>query len=51
MIDNPLIQRELIGLLRTRRALVMLTGLAFALALLVVLRWPSDGVVDYSGKQ
>ena len=51
MIDNPLIQRELIGLLRTRRALVMLTGLAFAFALLVVLRWPSDGVVDYSGKQ
>ncbi len=48
-MSNPIIERELIGLLRTRRALVIQTLLAAALAGLVVLRWPSDARVDLTG--
>lgn len=49
MLNNPVIGRELLGLLRTRRSIVILTGVAVAFSLLIIARWPSDGVVDLSG--
>ncbi len=51
MIGRPVIQREFVGLLRTRRSYVVLIGLAVAMSALVVARWPSDGLVDLSGQQ
>ena len=51
MIGRPVIQREFVGLLRTRRSSVVLIGLAVAMSSLVVARWPSDGLVDLSGQQ
>lgn len=45
----PIIRRELVGLLRTRRAMFLLVIVAAAFALLVMLRWPSEGVADSSG--
>lgn len=51
MIGRPVIQREFIGLLRTRRSNFVLVGLAIALSTLVVARWPSDGLVDLAGRQ
>jgi len=49
MLNNPLVRRELIGLLRDRRSVVMLVGVAVVFAILIVARWPSDGIVDLSG--
>lgn len=49
MLNNPIIRRELVGLLRTRRSAAMLIGVAVVFALLIVARWPSDGMVDLSG--
>ncbi|MEO2091272.1 MAG: ABC transporter, partial [Gemmataceae bacterium] len=46
---NPIIGRELIGLLRTRRAVAVQGGLALAAAALVLMRWPTGGVSDLSG--
>jgi ABC-type transport system involved in multi-copper enzyme maturation permease subunit len=46
---NPIIGRELIGLLRTRRAVAVQGGLALATAALVLARWPTGGVSDLSG--
>jgi ABC-type transport system involved in multi-copper enzyme maturation permease subunit len=51
VIGRPVIQREFVGLLRTRRSSVVLIGLAVAMSSLVVARWPSDGLVDLSGQQ
>lgn len=51
MIGRPVIQREFVGLLRTRRSYLVLIGLAVAMSILVVARWPSDGLVDLSGRQ
>ena len=48
---NPIIQRELVSTLRTKRALVIQVLLVSALALLVVLRWPSDAMVNRTGEQ
>ncbi|MCE9591881.1 MAG: ABC transporter permease [Planctomycetes bacterium] len=48
---NPIIRRELLGALRTRRALAVQAVLATALCALVVLRWPADAVVDLSQTQ
>ena len=50
-MSNPIIERELIGLLRTRKALAMLVGAAAAFALLVIVRWPTDAQVDLAGSQ
>jgi ABC-type transport system involved in multi-copper enzyme maturation permease subunit len=50
-VNNPIIQREFIGLMRTRRALAMQVGLILALAAMVLLRWPSDAKVDLTGTQ
>lgn len=49
MLNNPLVSRELIGLLRTRRSMAMLVGVAVVCSVLIIARWPSDGVVDLSG--
>ena len=46
-----IIERELIGTLRTARALALLVGVAMAFSLLVVCRWPSDGTVELSGAE
>lgn len=46
MTMNPIIRRELIDALRTRRALAAQALLAALLATLVLLRWPADAVVD-----
>jgi ABC-type transport system involved in multi-copper enzyme maturation permease subunit len=48
-LNNPIVQRELTSLLRTRKALALQVGLAAALSLLVVLRWPSDARMELSG--
>ncbi|MCH7988521.1 MAG: ABC transporter permease subunit [Planctomycetes bacterium] len=50
-MKNPIVQRELIEILRTRRALALQVGLASVFALLVVLRWPTDAQVSLSGVQ
>ena len=50
-INNPIINRELIGLLRTKKALAMLVATAAIFAILVVARWPSNSVVGRSGAQ
>jgi ABC-type transport system involved in multi-copper enzyme maturation permease subunit len=46
---NPIIRRELLGLLRTRQALALQLGLALACAALVLVRWPTGEVADLSG--
>ena len=50
-MSNPIIQRELVGQLRSGRALAIQVGLVAALGLLVVLRWPTAGLVDVTGRQ
>ena len=45
------IQREFFGILRTGRALAVLVTLSIAFSAMVLLRWPSDAVVDLSGTQ
>lgn len=49
--NNPIVHRELIGLLRTKKALAMLVTTAAVFALLVVIRWPSNSIVGRSGAQ
>lgn len=46
---NPILRRELLEVLRTRKAVAAQVGLAAATSLLVVVRWPSDGVTDLTG--
>jgi ABC-type transport system involved in multi-copper enzyme maturation permease subunit len=48
-VTNPIVRRELLELLRTRRAVAAQVALAVAVAALVVARWPSAGVGDLSG--
>ena len=48
---NPIIQRELVGTLRTTRALVVQLVLVAALAAMVMLRWPGEARVDLSYQQ
>ncbi len=50
-MPNPIIQRELFGMLRTRRALAVQVLLAVALAGLVLLYWPTDARVELSFRQ
>src|SRR5436305_2615207 len=49
MTMNPIIRRELLEVLRTRKAVALQLGLALACALLVLLRWPTGDVADLSG--
>ena len=49
MIGNPIIRRELVGMLRTRWALFGQILLITGLGLLVLLRWPVDAYADLAG--
>ena len=51
MIFNPIIQRELIGMLRTRKAMAVQVLLVLMFAALVIFRWPSDPTVDLAGNK
>jgi ABC-type transport system involved in multi-copper enzyme maturation permease subunit len=46
---NPIVRRELLGLLRTRAAVAVLVGCAAVTAALVVVHWPAGGVADLGG--
>src|SRR5438445_7239987 len=46
---NPIIRRELLEVLRTRKAAALQLGLGLACALLVLVRWPTGDVADLSG--
>ena len=46
---NPIIRRELTGLLRARSTTVAIVVLAVATTFLVLVRWPTGGVSDFSG--
>jgi ABC-type transport system involved in multi-copper enzyme maturation permease subunit len=46
---NPIIRRELLEVLRTRKAAALQISLAVACALLVLSRWPTEGTADLSG--
>src|SRR5262249_16884023 len=48
-IVNPIIRRELLEILRTRKAVALQVSLALACALLVLVRWPTGDVIDLSG--
>ena len=51
MPTNPIIRRELMTVLRTRRAAAILLAVIAALTVLVLLRWPGDAQVNLSGQQ
>ncbi|MEP3481279.1 MAG: ABC transporter permease subunit [Fuerstiella sp.] len=46
-----IIERELLGLLRLKRSLAILVTVAVAFALVVLLKWPSDGTVGLTGER
>lgn len=46
---NPIIRRELVDLLRTRKAVAVQVALALGCALLVLVRWPTGGISDLNG--
>jgi ABC-type transport system involved in multi-copper enzyme maturation permease subunit len=46
---TPIIRRELLSLLRTRKVIAAQIALALACALLVLVRWPSEGTADLAG--
>lgn len=51
MIRNPIIHKEVLSALRTRKAIAM-QGLFFLIAALLVWRhWPADGLQDLGGQQ
>ncbi|MBA63799.1 MAG: ABC transporter [Planctomycetaceae bacterium] len=49
MLQNPIVQRELIGMMRTRKAIVIQASLVVLFALLLLLRWPVDPIADVTG--
>lgn len=51
MTLNPIIRRELLSLLRSKRAVALLTAVIAALTVLVILRWPANAQVNLSGHQ
>ena len=48
---QAILRRELITLLRTRRAVAAQLGLALAFALLIGLRWPTEAEIGLSGAE
>jgi ABC-type transport system involved in multi-copper enzyme maturation permease subunit len=46
---NPVLRRELLEVLRTRKAIALQLGLAVACAVLVLIRWPTGELADLSG--
>ena len=51
MISNPIIRKEVISSLRTYKATAMQGLFLLALAALVFVRWPPDGLQDLRGSQ
>lgn len=51
LLRNPIVERELIGMLRTRRAMLMQIGPALVFTVLVLLRWPTEAQVALSGAE
>ena len=51
MFTNPIISRELIGMLRTKKALAWQVAVVGILSMLIVIRWPSEAMVNTSGQQ
>ena len=51
MIKNPIIHRELLGLLRQPKAVVIQIGFVAMLAILVVAVWPDSATVNLGGRQ
>lgn len=48
-MKNPVIERDLVGVLRLRKTLAMQIGSAVLLSGLVLLKWPTDARADLSG--
>ncbi len=48
-MTNPIVARELVSLLRSRRMLLFQCGLTGVFALLVIVRWPSEARMAASG--
>jgi ABC-type transport system involved in multi-copper enzyme maturation permease subunit len=48
---NPIIHRELLEVLRTRKAIALQLGLGLVCALLVLIRWPTGDVADLDGSR
>ena len=48
---NPIVRRELLDLLRTRKAAAAMIALAVGCTVLVLLRWPTGGVSDLTGSR
>jgi ABC-type transport system involved in multi-copper enzyme maturation permease subunit len=46
---TPILRRELLDVLRTRKAIAIQLGLAVACALLVLVRWPTGELADLTG--
>src|SRR5262245_22608516 len=46
---SPISRRELLGVLRSRRAVALQVGLALSCALLVLVRWPTGETADLTG--
>jgi ABC-type transport system involved in multi-copper enzyme maturation permease subunit len=46
---NPIVSRELLDVLRTRKAIALQLGLALVCALLVLVRWPTGEQTDLTG--
>jgi ABC-type transport system involved in multi-copper enzyme maturation permease subunit len=46
---NPIIHRELLEVLRTRKAIALQIGLAIACMALVIVRWPTGDIAELSG--
>lgn len=50
-MNNPIVERELTGILRTRKAAAVQLGVAALFAAIVILRWPTDARADVAGTQ
>lgn len=48
---NPIVQREFLALMKTRKAANILLAVAVSSSLLVLLRWPTDALMDITGAQ
>lgn len=51
LVANPIIQRELVGILRERRTFIALSLLSFVFALTVAVRWPTEPRMALSGSR
>lgn len=49
MFNNPIIHRELIGMMRSKKAVAIQVMLVLMFALLLILRWPAETYADLSG--